>query len=352
MDTPAQFAWLTCQRGAEPALKAELARLWPQWRFAYSRPGFLTYKLPPGLPVADDFVLGSVFARATGLSLGKTMAGDLAERAAQAVPLWSGQSVDVLHVFPRDAARTTQRGFTPGRSAEDADAERALLEAWPVGSRPRTGVAQPGDLVADVVRVADDQWWCGYHRAVDWASCQPGGLDSQQPPPGAVSRAYTKMTEALAWSGLPIVADQRAAELGCAPGGAAQALLDRGVFVLGVDPAEVSPVVANHARFTHLRRRGSEVRRREFRKIRWLISDMNVAPQFTLDTVDAIVNFPETNVRGLLLTLKLLEWNLAEHLPAYVQRVRGWGYTQVRVRQLTHNRQEVCLAASGRPNRR
>jgi 23S rRNA (cytidine2498-2'-O)-methyltransferase len=72
---------------------------------------------------------------------------------------------------------------------------------------------------------------------------------------------------------------------------------------------------------------------------------MNVAPQYTLDTVEAIVAHPEVEIRGLLLTLKLLDWSLAAEIPNYLDRIRSWGYRDVKVRQLSHNRQEVCVCA-------
>jgi hypothetical protein len=46
-----------------------------------------------------------------------------------------------------------------------------------------------------------------------------------------------------------------------------------------------------------------------------------------------------------LLTLKLLEWELAESIPEYLFRIRSWGYQHVHARQLQHNRQEICVAA-------
>ena len=49
---------------------------------------------------------------------------------------------------------------------------------------------------------------------------------------------------------------------------------------------------------------------------------------------------------GLLLTLKLLDWKLAEEIPSYLGRIRSWGYRRVQARQLAHNRQEICVAAS------
>ena len=48
-----EFLFITCQTGgAGAAVKEELARRWPDFRFAFSRPGFLTFKLPEGAPPA------------------------------------------------------------------------------------------------------------------------------------------------------------------------------------------------------------------------------------------------------------------------------------------------------------
>ncbi len=64
------FLFVTCQVGAEPALKKELAREHPDLKFAYSRPGFVTFKRE-GSPLTPEFFLKSVFARTFGLSLEK-----------------------------------------------------------------------------------------------------------------------------------------------------------------------------------------------------------------------------------------------------------------------------------------
>jgi 23S rRNA (cytidine2498-2'-O)-methyltransferase len=122
--------------------------------------------------------------------------------------------------------------------------------------------------------------------------------------------------------------------------------------VLGVDPAAMPDRLTEHPGFRHLRRRANQAPRREFRKTRWLTADMNVAPGCTLDVVEDIVTHPQVNVRGMLLTLKLPQWELAADVPKHIERVKSWGFNQARARHLTFGHQEVCLAALKHPFRR
>ncbi|HVX63288.1 MAG TPA: SAM-dependent methyltransferase [Pirellulales bacterium] len=346
MPDSASFLMITCQVGAERAVKGELARRWPEFRFAYSRPGFLTFKLPVEHGLTDDFNLQSVFARSYAFSLGKATGESLAARAEQAVRLAGERSFARLHVFERDRSAPGEHGYEPALSEAAAEADAAIRQAWPAGAAPdERAIAMQGELVLDCVLVQPDEWWLGYHRARAWASRRPGGLSRLKLPEGAVSRAYLKMEEALRWSHLPVRAGERAAEIGCAPGGSCQALLRRGLWVAGIDPAAVHPTVLADPHFAHIRKRGADVRRRDFGNIRWLMTDMNVAPSYTLDTVEAIVTHKQVRIRGLLLTLKLLDWKLADEVPQYLERIRSWGFPYLRARQLQHNRQEICVAA-------
>lgn len=349
-----QFLFLTCQHGAEAALKGELARNWPDFRFAYSRPGFLTFKLPADYQLYADFDPEVVFARSYGLSLGKVAGHDPATLARGVWEVVGDQPWQRLHVWAREFAVPTAAEEPSPLDLAALEAKAMLRAHCPHPERLEADVevnqpARAGDFVVDCVVVEPDQWWIGTHRARSVASQWPGGMFPIQLPPSAVSRAWLKMEEALRWSQLPIPAGARMAELGSSPGGASQALLERGYSVVGVDPAEMHSAVAEHPRFVHIRRRAAQVRRREFRKIRWLTADMNVAPSYTLSVVEDIVTHPEVNIRGLLLTLKLFEWKLADEVPAYLDRVRSWGYNRVQARQLQHNRQEICVAALQQP---
>jgi 23S rRNA (cytidine2498-2'-O)-methyltransferase len=349
------FFFVTCQIGAEPAVKYEVHRRWPDMHAAYSRPGFLTFKVPPDHPIHDDFDLESVFARAYAISMGKA-SGETRQQMAQSVWELCGQRpVRRLHVWERDTAKPGEDGFEPSITPLAAEVHGAIIAACPTPEQLAPGAEDPekparhGEHVLDCVLVGPDEWWVGHHKVISVPTRWPGGIVPLELPPHVVSRAWLKMEDALRWSQLPMTPGSRCVEIGSAPGGASQALLDRGLVVIGVDPAEMDPAVLAHPQFTHIRKRASEVRRKEFRKVRWLTADMNVAPNYTLDVVEEVVTHPEVNIRGMLLTLKLFEWKLAEKVPEYLERIRSWGYNEIAARQLPHNRQEIAVAALQRP---
>ncbi|MEX2185559.1 MAG: SAM-dependent methyltransferase [Pirellulales bacterium] len=372
MNIAPSFLLITCQVGAEGALKAEMGRRWSDFRLSYSRPGFVTFKLPPDKPVGDDFDLGCAFARAWSFSLGKVTGDSAASLAESAWKLAAaaGRPFNALHVWQRDMFTPGFHHFEPGPTPVADEVRAALLASCPqaFAALGEAAAASPDEknpdgkhlaalaprdaTVFDCVVVEPLEWWLGWHVARSLPTRLPGGMRQPELPPHAVSRAYLKMQEALFWSRLPLRPGDTCLELGCSPGGAAQALLDRGAKVIGVDPAVVDPVVMAHPNFRHLRRRGKEVRRVELRDVRFLFADMNVAPNYTLDTVEALVTHEKVRVEGLVLTLKLIDWELADQLDAQLDRIRGWGFHDIHVRQLQHNRQEICVAALRRPTTR
>jgi 23S rRNA (cytidine2498-2'-O)-methyltransferase len=346
-----QFVFVTCQVGAESAVKNELAREQPEWRFSYSRPGFLTFKLTTEAELGDDFWPNASFARSFGRVLGRA-SGESTEALASDVWRIAGDQVfDRLHVWSRDAAAPGHRGFEPGIDALAIDARRAILQAAPGnGAVSLDEPTTQGDRVLDCVLVDPAEWWVGAHQVTRRVQCWPGGIWPGHVPDELVSRAYLKMAEALDWSNLPIKAGQRCVEIGCAPGGASQALLERGLRVTGIDPAEVDPRILQHGEFQHIKKRGSDLRRRDFQEFQWLVADMIVAPAYALACVRDIVTHRLVRIRGLIMNLKFAEWGLAEKVPDFVAEVRGWGYRRVRARQLSFQRQEICITAIRPPS--
>lgn len=371
MSATPTFVFVACQFGAESALKVELARTWPELRFAYSRPGFVTFKHIGATPLPKNLDLRSTFARTQGFSLGKVQGDDPLLLVQQIRTELGEQPFDAIHAWQRDTNLPGHGGFEPGITPLAADVGRMLEQALsergsftPPASDVSTPLAEssdlprspsthlpvnqacrPGQTVLDCVLVEPNQWWFGWHRATTTPTCWPGGVPILPKPAQVISRAYWKLAEALAWMPLPLAAGDLCVEIGCAPGGAAQLLLEKGLRVIGIDPAEVAPSIFEHPRFEHWKKRAADIRRKQFRKVKWLFADSNVAPQHTLDAVGDIVTYPDVDVQGLVLTLKLPDWQLAEQIPDYVAQVKSWGLQDVRTRQLAFNRQEICLAA-------
>jgi 23S rRNA (cytidine2498-2'-O)-methyltransferase len=351
-----QFLFAACQCGAEAALKAELAERAPNLRPSFSRPGFVTFKFDSPCDSPAGFQLRSVFARSWGFSVGKTTGDNATQLAAAswALPgvaeVLANHPIRDLHVWERDRVVPGDDGFEPGPTPLAAEVDAALRAAAPLeslrtSSYAERGASQPNVWVLDAVIVEPGEWWLGCHFTARRTACWVGGVPPLELPDYAVSRAYLKMAEALEWSSLPMARGEVCVELGCAPGGAAQALLDAGLTVIGIDPAEVDPSVAEHPHFVHVRRRSLDVPKHDLQHARWLAADMNVAPAYTLDAVEDVVLHKSHTIRGLVLTLKLADWSLAAQLGQFVARVRGWGYRDIRVRQLAFNRQELCLVA-------
>ncbi len=67
----ARFLFAVTQAGAERPLKNEIARDHPELRFAFSRPGFVTFRAARRRRRRQGATLDCVFARTWGYSLGK-----------------------------------------------------------------------------------------------------------------------------------------------------------------------------------------------------------------------------------------------------------------------------------------
>lgn len=333
-----QFVFTTCQHGAESALKKEIHREIPDLVFAYSRPGFVTFK-NQGPDLHIDFTLRSVFARAYGISLGK---GKSAHEILAFLPKDLGPAH--LHVWERDehAPGEEPLGYEPGARA--VEMEKALrIEAGQKQYRQHSRL-EPGDPVIDVIWIDPDHWWVGVHAHGPEHSEFPGGRIPVSMPENSPSRAYLKLEEAILWSGAPVRSGDTAVEIGSAPGGASLALLNRGVKVIGIDPAAMAPVVAKHPGFVHIPKAIGAVLREDLpTEVNWLLLDMNVRPDIALAALERLAVRMGEGFLGVLFTLKLNQWKLAGQIPQWLAQVKGLGLSRVKATQLYTNRQEIFV---------
>ncbi|MEO2027694.1 MAG: SAM-dependent methyltransferase [Fuerstiella sp.] len=351
MPEPVPFIFVCCQFGAEKTCKQELLTRYPGLRFAFSRPGFMTFKVTdPGIR-HGSFQLESTFARVWGWSLGKANSDspkELAESVAERISaVVSSKPFTMLHCWQRDTALPGKNGFEPGVSPVAKVAGQILFDTL-LARLPDlrlNGTCKPGERTLCVVLVEQNEWWVGWHDASTTALCWPGGAPPIELPQKAASRAWLKIHEAILWGRVPIQKNDVVAEIGSAPGGAAQYLLERGTTVIAIDPAEMDATVAEHPSLVHVRRRARDVPKRDLMNVRWLVIDINMPPSYTIEVVRDYVQTRGLPVRGIIATLKLPDWKLAAEVDNYRQQFIEMGFSFVDTRQLAFNRQEFCLVA-------
>ncbi|MEL7495961.1 MAG: SAM-dependent methyltransferase [Planctomycetota bacterium] len=343
---PSGFIFVICQHGAEAATKLEILSNHPDLKLSFSRPGFITFKVEPGmLPV--KFNLKSTLARTYGWSLGRLENSDANPMVAELLHQPTLLQADRIHVYQRDSMLPGKNGFEPGVNALASTVAEKIETALPESDSPPmvNRVARVDQTVFDVVLIEPNQWWFGFHVANTTAGRWVGGAPQFETTQEVFSRAYFKLKEALLWSGLHIQPGDICVELGSSPGGACQLMLELGATVIGIDPAEMEQEILDHENFTHIRRRVNEVKHRDFKPVKWLIADLNTDPQFTIDTVREILNYEQVNIKGLVLTMKLSDLNLTKKVPTMISDVKGLGFKIVKTRQLAFNRREFCLVA-------
>lgn len=345
------FLFVGCQIGAENTCKQELMDRYPGLRFAFSRPGFMTFKVVDPKIKPKTFRLWSTFARVWGWSTGKATNDDsellATDMAAQITSLCRKVPLTSLHVWQRDTSVPGKGGFEPGVSPVAQQAADQLVEKlkpeFPYVECNRNST--PEERTVCVIVVAPNEWWLGWHNATSKTQTWPGGVPSIQLPGNAVNRAWLKIHEAVLWGQLAIRSTDTVAEIGSSPGGASQYLLSLGAKVVAIDPAAMDSSVTANESLVHVRRKARDVPKRNLENVRWLTIDINMPPSYTIEVIRDYVQDRGLPLRGIVATLKLPDWKLATELSTYRKQLEDLGFGSVMTRQLAFNRQEVCLVA-------
>lgn len=341
------FRFTTCRAGSEATLKRDIANHFVgELAPAFMKPQFITWKVRhPGFSPPRTL---SHFARVSGISIG--LCKSITELADHARKL--ATKPIRLHVFPRLTAEDGVDAASWQRiDALAAEITRALQQAG-VSLETRQPYAL-GDLILDVIvgETDEEPLFLGQHEHQTGMHTHPGGLPRITLPADAPSRAWLKLEQALAWRGWDQLdlRGQTALDLGCAPGGATYALIQRGMNVLGADTGEMDPCVLDLAkvqgvRFDHWRTAAGRLNLTALPKdVALLLCDINLAPPLVLPQIQRIQD--AIQARRLILTIKLNTPALEDRAHEFIDTIRDFAPAPVFAAQLASNRREICICA-------
>jgi 23S rRNA (cytidine2498-2'-O)-methyltransferase len=317
----------TCRAGFEPHLFEELA-----WSGA--RPSPVCGGLLASEPLHAQAPLPA-FAR-TGFEVG-AVARDVPEAAARSAVLLEAapESPVTVHAWVPDTDEGNRLAQGLGALGE------GLAAACPRGAAEFAEVARRGGRVLQACQVPGGPVLLGLQAAADCPSPAPGGRLRMWRESGT-SRASLKLEEALALLPASPGRGELCADLGAAPGGWTERLLARGARVVAVDPANLAPHLHHHPRLHHVQ--DSAFAHAPEEPVDWLFCDMAWRP---LEVAALLARWGRNRWATWLVAnikLPMHDKNPVLHRVRHVLGQHG-GWTQLRVRQLYHDRDEVTVTA-------
>ncbi|WP_047396365.1 SAM-dependent methyltransferase [Cetobacterium sp. ZOR0034] len=299
------FIYTIVNIGSEKSLKEEVALKYPELSFAYSRPGYITFKDNSG-KLNIDSKLNLVFARAYGISLGRTNPENLEEEISK-------YKADVTHRF--------------SLISDEKSGETANL----------------GDTILDVIEVKDGEFWLGMRKVYADSWRVIGANPNLILPEAAPSRAYLKIAEALIWTNYEYRGEESVLELGSAPGGASYAMLERGFKVYGVDNALMDEDLLKNPNFKHIKEPMQKVQDNDVpRPCHLLVSDVNVLPSLILSQLKRFMSI-RPGIHTVFYTLKIGDKISVKEVLKHIDTFKTFGFKEVRATQLPSNKSEIML---------
>ena len=320
-----EFVFALTNPGSEKALKLELEAMNLRWRPGYQRRGFVTFKADEHFSF-DSLDEEIATARRLCLSLGKAATRDAAVALL-------GETRIIHH-------------------AQFADRKMQGMCGADMLGKP-----QLGEIIGTVVELGNSEFWAGLHRHAPFLSPDPAGDAGIPMPAESPSRAWLKLEEAVRFFDLKFTRKDIVVELGCAPGGVVLALINRGVPVIGVDPAKMADVVlasaiaerqdapSDRPWFFQCRKPAALTSKRDLGQgVTWFMSDMNQSPEVVLKECARFCKMAPS-IHGVLITLKLTDILQVAGKAQWFAALAEMGFRTLRLQQLSVHHKEFALLA-------
>ncbi len=338
-----RFYFATCQIGAEKALKAEVLEEYPQLKFAFSRPGFITFKEESDQKPALTLKM-NIFTRLWGEVVGQTKDQSTLPELLKLIPAKA-----TLQAFDRDQ-------YVPGDEPEYFEQHsRIHAITKDLSGFNWNGIPELGTPVYSLIWVDDFHVFLGRHTYTENFSNAPGNIPKITLSEESPSRAYLKIEEAFYRFKPKIENGLQVLEVGCSPGGATTSMISRGLKVMGVDPKYMDQKIYKLPGFQFIQKPAKDVIASDLKSTNpdWIVMDMNIAPLEAIDELAHVVGLLRKNfgkdlkIKQGFLTIKLNDWKFAGSIPLYLKRLNEIGFEGLHPIQLCSNRQEFFVWASG-----
>ncbi|BBI33670.1 SAM-dependent methyltransferase [Cohnella abietis] len=308
--------------------------------------------------------------KVSGLAPGETFSFTTGDNDPEQVlkDLRRNEPIFLRHIFPIEAEKDVMN--SPDKTAEVLKEYAASLGERVKGRKVAIQVrkeqsspfpyssAEGRDIIIPVIEelggesVARDADWIvsiyaskkmiymGCSLPSDNLSDWPGGAVRFRKDEGVISRAAFKLLEAERAFNLPLDQFSYALDLGAAPGGWTSVLLERGLKVTAVDPAEMDPSLELHPRLRHMRRNAADI---SFApgSFDLLVCDMSWDPHHTCRIVSELAPVLSAGGSGII-TLKLMHRKPFQSIQDLMEDY-GQVFDIRKVKQLFHNREEVTM---------
>jgi len=236
-------------------------------------------------------------------------------------------------------ARKAEAPQTPKAPIQPIDVKRVADEAL-TNAHGAIPVVRDMEYVVSVY-LAREAAYIGWSTPEENLSSWSGGAIHFRKEDADISRAKYKLMEAEDVFGIDFDRYHSALDVGAAPGGWSSFLLERGLRVTAVDPADMHPSLMREHGFTYLRKNAADVKF-EPDSFDLLVSDMSWDPIRMAELVKRLL--PSVSRDGLVLTTVKLMHGKAFATLREVTAVMEPEAKLVKAKQLFHNREELtCL---------
>ncbi|MBN1470069.1 MAG: hypothetical protein JW924_15225 [Fusobacteriaceae bacterium] len=298
------FIYTIVNIGSEKLLKEEVSIKYPHLKFAYSRPGFITFK-----DTNENFDINTkldlIFARTYGLCIGKFTK----ENALIEIENYKNTKI---HKF--------------SYINENTSGEKAKIN----------------ETILDFIELKEDEIWLGIKKIKNNSWKFPFGNPNIILPEESPSRAYLKISEAFSLVDFELKG-QTVLELGSAPGGASYSMIQKGLKVYGVDNAEMADIFTSNSLFHHLKAPMQKIRDENIpRPCEVLVSDVNVMPSLILAQLKRFMSL-RPGIKHVFYTLEIGDKISIKEVLNHVNTFKKFGFKEIIATQLPSNKSEILL---------